>query len=159
MQRANVLTSTWSIAQLFAPWMGTISTKLGDEELQLRAALALHKWATSAEDGNLEEIAKIGAELEDKLMEAAYRRRAFESKGEEQQKFNDVADYSDAWTPDVKVWYICRTSNGKDWGKCNTPSSRRSGTASTRTQWQRGRDGTAGAARASTTSSTGCSSR
>ena len=117
---AQVLTSTWSIAQLFAPWMPIIVTKLGDEEVQYRAAVAVSKWANSENEGSFEEIAQIGAELEDKLWEAVIKQRAFEGRGTEQQRFVDAADYSDAWAPDVKVWYICRCNQGAGWGCCNT---------------------------------------
>ena len=46
---------------------------------------------------DFEEMAKEGAELEDRLQRAAHTQLAFADMGPEQQRFVNAADYSDEW--------------------------------------------------------------
>ena len=70
-------------------------------------------------------MCREGFALEEKLREAASRERAFESRGEDQRKFVNAADYADGWVDDgagsqFNVYYICRSDQGAGWPNCNT---------------------------------------
>ena len=123
--RLQVVRSLTKVADLFTPYLHLIKAKRGDEEDQVKAAQAFSKWANGNDPADLEALCQEGFALEEKLQEAANKQRAFESKGEDQVRFVNAADYADNWVSNeagdqFNVYYICRCDQGAGWGNCNT---------------------------------------
>ena len=107
------------LKDFFGPMMKVRALKLVDENLALQACKKYQKWLTASPDA---EDATKGMAVDEMLDEAMNKWRAFESKGKDQRKWCNAADYTDCWfntgMTSFSTFFLCDA--GPTWDRCNT---------------------------------------
>ena len=113
-RKANIKFAT--MREVFAPIAALLLVKFMDMELCNEEADKFEKYMQEPRKVSFEAWCEEGDIREQKLKDAAFKTRAFASKGAEQWELCRAADYCDEWlrsaNTSFRAYYVCRSGGG-----------------------------------------------